>query len=157
LHLRAAATAANGATIATVEFFLDGQLAGRDLTAPYGLSLGGIGPGTRVLTARATDSTGATSTSPFVAVNILSARPEPIWITGNNLIYLGLRHRRLPALVNRIHEVQASTNLLDWPAVTTTPSVQAIGIVEQFETRDEFSTQGQPKRFLRLESRRVNP
>jgi len=60
-------------SVAKVDFYRDGVLAGTDTTAPYSLPLTGLTSGTHVLTAVATDNAGATATSAAVTITINAA------------------------------------------------------------------------------------
>ena len=57
-------------TVVTVQFFVDGTSAGIDATAPYGTMLRNLSAGLHLLTARATDDDGATTTSATVRVTV---------------------------------------------------------------------------------------
>lgn len=67
--LSASATDSDG-TIAKVEFFDGATLLGSDTSLPYGLSWAPATAGSRSFTARATDNTGAVTTSAVVTVNV---------------------------------------------------------------------------------------
>jgi hypothetical protein len=74
--LRAAASAHAPATVASVQFLIDGQPLGRPvLRAPYSYSwtVGSTTPGEHLLSAQATDSQGNLGTAPTVAVNVARA------------------------------------------------------------------------------------
>ncbi len=65
------ATAADSdGTIASVAFFADGVPLGSDASAPYSVAWGNVGAGTYVLTAVATDNSGATTTSAPVSITV---------------------------------------------------------------------------------------
>lgn len=73
INLAASASDADG-SIGGVEFFENGvKIGATDSTAPYGLSWTPASLGVRSLTARATDSQGATTTSTAVTVTITAA------------------------------------------------------------------------------------
>lgn len=67
--IEAAATAAGGATIAQVEFFDAANSLGIDTSSPYSV-VANLGAGTHSLTAKATDSAGATAVSSVVTVSV---------------------------------------------------------------------------------------
>ncbi|MGW0817422.1 Ig-like domain-containing protein [Streptomyces viridiviolaceus] len=68
--LRADATAQDGATIAAVAFYADDQKVGEATSAPYEVVWKDAPQGTHHLTARATDSTGTSTTSSMVPVHV---------------------------------------------------------------------------------------
>jgi hypothetical protein len=71
--LQATASATAPATVASVQFFLDGQPLGAPVTAsPYTFNwtVGSTSPGSHTLSAQATDSAGNIGTSPSVAVTV---------------------------------------------------------------------------------------
>ncbi|MBL9188870.1 MAG: hypothetical protein JNK23_15410 [Opitutaceae bacterium] len=81
LPLAATATVqtGTGASILLVEFLLDGVQIGADTTAPYSFSWIPTAAhlGTRVLTARVTDTNSQTATSPAVTVNVANVVGSP--------------------------------------------------------------------------------
>jgi hypothetical protein len=68
----AAATAANGNAVSTVDFYSNGALVGTATQAPYGIDLSNLAAGVYTLTAVATDSAGASATSGAVTVNVVN-------------------------------------------------------------------------------------
>ncbi|MEU9593167.1 Ig-like domain-containing protein [Streptomyces sp. NPDC048193] len=70
ITLRAEAQAQDGATIASVAFYADDQKVGEATSAPYEAVWKGAPQGTHHLTARATDSTGTSTTSSMVPVHV---------------------------------------------------------------------------------------
>ncbi len=81
LTLSASATVqtGTGASILLVEFLLDGAQIGADTTAPYSISWVPTAAhlGTRVLTARVTDTNSQTATSPPLTVNVANVVGSP--------------------------------------------------------------------------------
>ena len=81
LTLSASATVqtGTGASILLVEFLLDGAQIGADTTAPYSISWIPTAAhlGTRVLTARVTDTNSQTATSPPLTVNVANVVGSP--------------------------------------------------------------------------------
>ena len=69
VNLTADASDTDG-TVATVQFFVDGTSAGTDATAPYGTTLRNLSAGLHLLTARATDDDGTTTTSATVRITV---------------------------------------------------------------------------------------
>jgi hypothetical protein len=83
VQLQASASAASPATVAQVQFLLDGQPLGSPVTSsPYTYSwkVGSTSPGTHTLSARVTDSSGDVSTATAITVNVVASNP----CTGGN-------------------------------------------------------------------------
>lgn len=78
--LGATATDADG-TVASVQFFANGQALGTSTTAPYNFSWRPTAGGTYTLTALATDNVGNTATSASVSVTITAAAAPAVNIT----------------------------------------------------------------------------
>jgi uncharacterized repeat protein (TIGR02543 family) len=78
----ATATAGTGATVKQVDFFSGSTLIGTATAAPYSVTLGSLAAGGYSLTARVTDSRGATATSAAVMISVAgsSSLPSP-WTT----------------------------------------------------------------------------
>jgi acetyl esterase/lipase len=70
LVLQANAAAQTPATLSNVEFFLNGQNVGYDNVAPFTATLTGLAPGVYAATARATDSSGAVTTSAAISFTV---------------------------------------------------------------------------------------
>lgn len=70
--LAATAAAADGATIAKVEFYDDTTLLGTDTSAPFSLSASGLTVGSHSLVAKAYDSLGASAESTPVGITVAS-------------------------------------------------------------------------------------
>ena len=69
MNVSAVATDSDG-SVTSVEFFANGTSLGSDAAAPFTVAWGGVGAGTYVLTAIATDNTGATATSASVTITV---------------------------------------------------------------------------------------
>ncbi|MGH2556972.1 MAG: LamG-like jellyroll fold domain-containing protein [Actinomycetota bacterium] len=69
------ATAGDDSGVGWVEFFANGNSLGTDSSSPYALTWSGAPEGNHNLTARATDTNGATTTSAPVAITVGSAQP----------------------------------------------------------------------------------
>jgi hypothetical protein len=76
VNLAATASDADG-TVATVEFFNGTTKVGEDTTAPYSLTWSGVAAGTYMLTARATDDLGATTTSSVSTITVGTGNAAP--------------------------------------------------------------------------------
>ena len=76
ITLAAEADAVAGRTIAKVEFFQGGTLLGADTSSPYSFTWNGVAGGSYSLTAKATDSAGATSTSSAVNITVNSGTSQ---------------------------------------------------------------------------------
>jgi hypothetical protein len=83
IALTATAAAANGSTITQVSFFDGTTLIGTTMTSPFTFSWQGVTAGDHNVTAVATDSTGATGTSPPVGIHV--AAGATILVTATNL------------------------------------------------------------------------
>jgi RHS repeat-associated protein len=81
IDITASATPASGATIAKVEFFDGGTLLGTANAPPYTFSWTGASDGTHSLTAKATDSRGATATSSPVTITYTLPPAPTVTIT----------------------------------------------------------------------------
>ena len=74
IAISAAATSSSN-SITKVDFYDGSRLIGTSTASPYGISWSPSLPGTAVLTAVATDATGATGTSPQLAIKVLPSIP----------------------------------------------------------------------------------
>ncbi|MDO1446318.1 SBBP repeat-containing protein [Rhodocytophaga aerolata] len=72
-------------TVSKVEFFSNGTKLGEDLTAPYSFTWSGVGAGTYLLTARATDNGNATSAEAALNIIVNSTTPTACSATGTIL------------------------------------------------------------------------
>ncbi len=79
--LAANATAASGATIAKVDFYDGPTLLGTAITAPYTYTWTNVPAGNYAITAKATDSRGATATTTAVSVTVTAPPPPAISLT----------------------------------------------------------------------------
>ena len=70
IPITATATANNSGTISKIEFFIDGNKVGDDLTAPYSYTATNVLGGTHAITAVATDNTSQTAVSAAVTINV---------------------------------------------------------------------------------------
>ena len=76
IAVTASATDSDG-SIVKVDFYRDGVLVGTDTSAPYGATLNGLGAGSYVLTAVATDNQGASASSAGVSIDVTAAANQP--------------------------------------------------------------------------------
>src|SRR2546430_1057064 len=84
-----AATAADSdGTISKVEFFRGATLIGSDTTSPYSFNWTSVPTGAYTLTARATDSNGAVTTSAAVNITVDTAPTVNITAPANNAVFL---------------------------------------------------------------------
>lgn len=80
VELQASASATSPATVASVQFLLDGQPLGAPVTsAPYTFNwtVGSTSLGSHTLSARVTDSAGTVTTAPAITVIVVSGGPPP--------------------------------------------------------------------------------
>jgi len=118
IPLSATATNSDG-TVARVEFYAGALRLGEDTSAPYGLTWSNAAAGSYQLTARATDTVGASTTSPVINVTVL---PAGIPLTAG-LLPDGRFHFEFDAPDAQAYLVEASTDLFNWaPVLTNTPS-----------------------------------
>ncbi|MBN1207271.1 MAG: right-handed parallel beta-helix repeat-containing protein [Myxococcaceae bacterium] len=87
ITLTANASDADG-SVSKVEFFQGSTLLATDTTSPYSFTWSNVAAGSYTLTARATDSSGATSTSPAVNITVASGGGVPtsglqLWLKGD--------------------------------------------------------------------------
>src|SRR5262249_38725531 len=68
ITVTAAASSSNG--ISKIDFFANGSPIGTATASPYSISWSNVAAGSYTLTAVATDTTGATATSPPVGINV---------------------------------------------------------------------------------------
>ena len=121
-----AATAADSdGTISKVEFFRGATLIGSDTTSPYSFNWTNVAAGTYVLTAKATDSNAAVTTS--AAVNITVDTPPTVSITApaNNAVFLPATNVTVTASAADADGTVASVDFLD--GATLVGSVVAPG------------------------------
>ncbi len=71
-------------SIVKIEFFDNGSLLGQDTTPPYSFTYSNVASGTHVLTAKATDNLGGTTTSSAVTVIVTNAPTANITSPSNN-------------------------------------------------------------------------
>ena len=84
-----AATAADSdGTISKVEFFRGATLIGSDTTSPYSFNWTNVATGAYALTAKATDSNGAVTTSAAVNITVDTAPTVNITAPANNAVFL---------------------------------------------------------------------
>jgi regulation of enolase protein 1 (concanavalin A-like superfamily) len=76
----AAATDANG-SVARVDFYAGATLLGSDTSSPYSVSWSNVPAGTYLLTAKATDNTGASTTSAGVSVTVKTNQAPTVSLT----------------------------------------------------------------------------
>jgi len=80
IALAATASAASGATINKVDFYNGATLIKSDNTSPYSFTWSNVVSGTYSITAKATDSKGATTTTPAVAITVTAPPPPTVSI-----------------------------------------------------------------------------
>ncbi len=83
ITIKAAATPGTGASIIKVEFFAGAALIGTVALSPYNLVWSNVQVGTYALTAKVTDSAGATASAPAITVTVnagTAAKPIDAWL-----------------------------------------------------------------------------
>ena len=81
IGMTATATPATGASIAKVEFLVNGSVVGTRNTAPFSFTWGSVAAGNYSLTARATDNLGSAATSSTVNISVLNDAPPSATLT----------------------------------------------------------------------------
>jgi regulation of enolase protein 1 (concanavalin A-like superfamily) len=81
VQITAAASDGNDATIEKVEFYAGSTLVGTATSAPFNIVWNNVAAGTYSLTAKVTDSLGATATSTQVAISVVVRAPATVAIT----------------------------------------------------------------------------
>jgi RHS repeat-associated protein len=79
--ITAQAVPAAGATIAKIDFFDGGTLIGTSTTGPFGITWTNASAGTHSVTARATDTRGASLTSSPISITMILPQPPTVSIT----------------------------------------------------------------------------
>src|SRR2546427_3842731 len=88
ITLTATATPANSSRpIVKVEFFRSTTLIGTDTTSPYSFAWTNVPAGSYSLTAKATDSTGATATSKSVSIKVNAPPTGSLTAPANNAVF----------------------------------------------------------------------
>src|SRR5258706_8683114 len=78
----------NNLPITKVEFFAGTTLIGTDTTSPYSIVWANVQPGTYSLTAKATDSTGATATSAARSIRVNNLPSVSLTAPANNANFI---------------------------------------------------------------------
>lgn len=128
-------------TITKVEFYVNGLKAGEDTVAPYSYTWTNVVSGSYLLTAKATDNSGAFRTSTPLNVTVVNA-PQ---IYQQDTVYTGGEFR-LPMKLEtgKSYLIQASTNLVTW---TTLQAFVAFGNAIEFV---DTQAMNYPGRFYRI-------
>ncbi len=132
-------------TITKVEFFVNGLKAGEDTVAPYRYTWTNVVSGSYVLTAKATDNSGAFRTSTPLNVTVVNA-PQ---IFQQDTVYTGGEFR-LPMKLEtgKSYLIQASTNLVTW---TTLQAFVAFGNAIEFVDTQAMNYPGRFYRIVQLD------
>ncbi len=72
-------------SVTKVEFFQGSTLLGQDLNAPYSFTWNNVAAGGYTITAKATDNSGAFTTSTAVNINVISSCPGTSYLASGNL------------------------------------------------------------------------
>jgi hypothetical protein len=149
LSLQTTAAAAGGATLRSVEYFLNGRPIAFDSTTPYNTTLGQLPPGRYTALARASDSNGAATWSAPITFRVFGeTEVDAIGTLTANQFTLSY-HRILDGTLN--YTFERSADLLNWSPFTPTESILTNGPqVQQRTATDPLSTSGVDRRFLRI-------
>ncbi len=123
ITLRASATDTDG-TVTNVQFFSGTTLLGNDTASPYSFAAGNLAAGTYNFTARATDSSGLSSTSAVITVSVVN--PAPTIFDTN----LALTNGQLPLHINVTsglrYQIQYTSTLTNWLSFTNFVATNSI-------------------------------
>ena len=149
LMLQTAATANGGATIASVEYFLNGQPVAFDNKSPYNTTLGSLPPGHYTASARVSDSNGAATSTAPVSFHVFGEDdvfPLPALSTGQlSLSYYRFTDGTLTYTFERSDDLSA------WTPFVPAQSVLTDGVqIQQMRATDPFNATGVARRFLRI-------
>jgi hypothetical protein len=149
LLVQSTATAQGSATIASVEFFLNGESIAWDTKSPYNTTLGHLAPGAYTAVARVSDSTGAATWSAPISFRVFGeTEVDPIVRHSGN--QLGLDYYRFTD-GSLDYTFERSTDLLIWTTFVPNESILINGTqIEQRRATDPLSTTGIPHRFFRV-------
>jgi hypothetical protein len=142
VQLVAAATDTDG-SVAKVEFFRGDTRLGEDTTSPYEFEVSGLVAGEYTFSARATDNSGATATSPPVTITVAVAFTE-VGVGDDGTVHLELLGEP-----GKEYEVQTSADLSAWSHVANT-TAGPDGAISQSDTPPP----GTEVRFYRVIRRR---
>jgi peptidoglycan/xylan/chitin deacetylase (PgdA/CDA1 family) len=81
ISMTATAAPGSGAGVEKVEFYADGTLVGTATAAPFTLTWSDVAAGTHLLTAKVTDTLGATATSTAVSISVVASTPPTVSVT----------------------------------------------------------------------------
>jgi hypothetical protein len=149
LLLQATANAGNGASIASVEFFVNDQLVAWDNTAPFLATLGRLPPDHYTAYARASDNSGSATISAPVSFRVFAeteTAEAPTIVNGQ----FGLSYYRLAD--NTVSYVfERSDELASWTEFTPTESILTDGVqVQHRQALDPLSMTEVSRRFIRI-------
>jgi len=113
--IEASASDPDGGGVAFVEFFVDGNSLGIDLTEPYSASATDLAPGSHSLTAIATDNLGAQGTN---SVSI-TVNPGNVSLRNPRLVGGAFLFDVTGLAADKTNLVQASANLTQWTPIRT--------------------------------------
>ncbi len=138
-----------GATIASVEFLLNGQPVAWDSKTPFALTLGQLAPGAYTATARVSDSTGAATFSAPVSFHVFGETdvfPLPSLSSG----IFGASYFRFTD-GTLAYTFERSDDLTTWTPFTPTQTILTNGAqIQLMQATDPLSATGVPRRFLRI-------
>jgi len=144
ITITANATDSDG-TITKVEFLVNGLKVGEDSTAPYTYTWANVSAGEYTLTAKATDNSGAVTTSTPVTIRVENA-PQLQKVTN---AYAGGEFRVPMQLeAGKSYLIQASSDLVNW---TTLQAFTALGSAMEFVDIQAGSYPGRFYRLIQLE------
>ncbi len=149
LLLQTSAAASGGATVASVEYFLNGEPIAWDNKSPFNTTLGRLPPGRYTAAARVSDSTGAATGSAPISFRVFGENdlePHPNFTAA----LFGLSYYRFTD-GTLSYSFERSDDLAAWTPFTPAQSLLLDGPqVQQMQATDPLGTNGIPRRCLRV-------
>ena len=153
LMLQTTAAANGGATIASVEYFLNGESIAFDNKSPYNTTLGSLPPGAYTAIARVSDSTGAATFSTPVSFHVFGETdvfPLPSLASG---VFGASYYRFTDGTLS--YAFERSDDLATWTPFTPAQTVLSNGAqVQQVQATDPLGASGITRRFMRIKASR---
>ncbi|HLX65153.1 MAG TPA: Ig-like domain-containing protein, partial [Planctomycetota bacterium] len=145
-QITAAATAGAGASIAKVDFFVNGNPSGTATAAPFTVTLSNVAQGTYSLTATATDNTNLSTTSSPVSVTV-NAGSATYGLNSRAPIAAYLNGQLPPLSSGSIPATLSATGAFSLPFTALTPST---GLIPYNVNTPLWSDNAQKMRWMAL-------
>ena len=151
LLLETAVAANGGATVVSVEYFLNGEPIAWDSKPPFNTTLGRLPPGRYTATARVSDSTGAAANPVPISFRVFGETETDlaaVSLTGG--FFTASYHRFADGTLS--YAFERSTDLAAWTPFTPTQSILANGPqIQWMSATDPLPAGSGTKRFLRVQ------